>query len=85
MHARVQPLRRNDRDLPAGLEHGVADLRHAAEPVRSSRLVEDVFHIDALSRKYMGQDYANPIGSQGRVILRIAADKTNTPAVMSST
>ena len=35
-------------------------------------------HIDALSRKYLGTDYANPIGPHGRVILRIAADKTNT-------
>ena len=40
-------------------------------------------HIDALSRKYIGQDYANPIGPHGRVILRIAADKTNTPGTMS--
>ena len=38
---------------------------------------------DALSRKYIGQDYANPIGPHGRVILRIAADKTNTPRTMS--
>ncbi len=39
-------------------------------------------HIDALSRKYMGKDYANPIGPEGRVILKIAADKINTPARM---
>jgi len=36
-------------------------------------------HIDALSRKYVGTDYRNPIGPQGRVILRIAPDKINTP------
>jgi PPOX class probable F420-dependent enzyme len=36
-------------------------------------------HIDALSRKYLGVDYRNPIGPDGRIILRIAADKTNTP------
>jgi PPOX class probable F420-dependent enzyme len=36
-------------------------------------------HIDKLSRKYVGSDYRNPIGPQGRVILRIAADKVNTP------
>jgi PPOX class probable F420-dependent enzyme len=35
-------------------------------------------HIDELSRKYMGSDYGNPIGPQGRVILKIAADKVNT-------
>ena len=37
-------------------------------------------HIDALSRKYLGTDYRNPVGPQGRVILRIAADKVVTPA-----
>jgi PPOX class probable F420-dependent enzyme len=37
-------------------------------------------HIDKLSRKYVGTDYTNPIGPDGRVILRIAADKVNTPA-----
>ena len=37
-------------------------------------------HIDKLSRKYVGSDYRNPIGPQGRVILKIAADKVNTPA-----
>jgi PPOX class probable F420-dependent enzyme len=36
-------------------------------------------HIDKLSRKYVGSDYRNPIGPQGRVILKIAADKINTP------
>jgi PPOX class probable F420-dependent enzyme len=35
-------------------------------------------HIDALSRKYMGTEYRNPIGPQGRIILRIAAHKVNT-------
>ena len=37
-------------------------------------------HIDELSRKYVGRDYRNPIGPQGRIILKIAADKVNTPA-----
>jgi PPOX class probable F420-dependent enzyme len=36
-------------------------------------------HIDKLSHKYLGKDYANPIGPQGRVILKIAADKVTTP------
>jgi PPOX class probable F420-dependent enzyme len=36
-------------------------------------------HIDELSHKYTGQDYANPIGPQGRVILKVAPDKVNTP------
>jgi hypothetical protein len=39
-------------------------------------------HIDELSRKYVGSDYRNPIGPQGRVILKIAADKVNTPAAI---
>ena len=39
-------------------------------------------HIDALSQKYLNQDYANPIGPDGRIILRIAADKVNTPKSM---
>jgi PPOX class probable F420-dependent enzyme len=36
-------------------------------------------HIDKLSRKYVGRDYRNPIGPQGRVILKIAPEKVNTP------
>jgi PPOX class probable F420-dependent enzyme len=39
-------------------------------------------HIDELSRKYNGTDYSNPIGPQGRIILKIAADKVNTPKTM---
>jgi PPOX class probable F420-dependent enzyme len=35
-------------------------------------------HIDELARKYTGSDYANPIGPGGRVILKIAAERTNT-------
>ncbi len=36
-------------------------------------------HIDELARKYTGHDYAAPIGPQGRVILKVAPDKINTP------
>jgi len=39
-------------------------------------------HIDELSRKYVGADYRNPIGPQGRVILKIAPDKVTTPKTM---
>ena len=39
-------------------------------------------HIDELSNRYVGSDYRNPIGPEGRIILRIAADKVNTPAKM---
>jgi PPOX class probable F420-dependent enzyme len=37
-------------------------------------------HIDELSNRYVNTDYRNPIGPGGRIILRIAADKVNTPA-----
>jgi PPOX class probable F420-dependent enzyme len=36
-------------------------------------------HIDELSRRYLGVDYGNPVGSQGRVILVVTPDKVNTP------
>ena len=36
-------------------------------------------HIDELSQRYNGHEYTNPIGPQGRVILKVAADKINTP------
>jgi PPOX class probable F420-dependent enzyme len=36
-------------------------------------------HIDELSNRYLGKDYANPIGPNGRIILRIAPEKVNTP------
>ena len=40
-------------------------------------------HIDELSRKYMGTEYRNPIGPKGRIILKIATDKINTPALLN--
>jgi PPOX class probable F420-dependent enzyme len=39
-------------------------------------------HIDELSRKYVGKDYANPIGPDGRVIYVVAPDKVNTPRTL---
>ncbi len=36
-------------------------------------------HIDKLSRKYVGADYRNPIGPQGRIILKVTPAKINTP------
>ena len=32
--------------------------------------------------KYVGRDYANPIGPDGRIILTIQPDKVNTPKSM---
>lgn len=37
-------------------------------------------HIDELSRRYMNQDYQNPIGPHGRVILEITPYRINTPS-----
>jgi len=39
-------------------------------------------HIDELARKYTGQDYAAPIGPEGRVILKVVPDKVNTPRLL---
>ena len=36
-------------------------------------------HIDELARKYVGTDYQNPIGPDGRIILKVAPSKVNTP------
>jgi PPOX class probable F420-dependent enzyme len=36
-------------------------------------------HIDELSHKYVGTEYRNPIGPEGRVILKVAPSKVNTP------
>lgn len=38
-------------------------------------------HIDVLARKYTGDDYRMPIGPQGRILFRIAADHTVTAAM----
>jgi PPOX class probable F420-dependent enzyme len=39
-------------------------------------------HIDELSHKYMWTEYRNPIGPRGRIILKIAPDRVNTPALL---
>ena len=39
-------------------------------------------HIDALSNKYLGHDYRNPIGPEGRVILKVLPTKVVTPKTM---
>jgi PPOX class probable F420-dependent enzyme len=49
---------------------------HVVDTIDGSEARE---HIDKLARKYVGTDYRNPIGPQGRIILKIAADKVNTP------
>lgn len=52
---------------------------HVAETITGD---EARRHIDELARKYTGADYAAPIGPHGRVILKIAPDKVNTPALI---
>jgi PPOX class probable F420-dependent enzyme len=41
-------------------------------------------HIDALSQKYIGTEYRNPIGPKGRVILQVRPDKVITPAKLAA-
>lgn len=36
-------------------------------------------HIDELSKRYVGTEYRNPIGEQGRIILKVAPERVNTP------
>lgn len=55
-----------------------AEVRGHVVEVVGGQIARD--HIDALSQKYVGTDYQNPIGEQGRIILRITPDKVNTAA-----
>ncbi len=58
-----------------------AEIRgHVVETITGDRARA---HIDELSRKYTGQDYAPAVGPHGRVILKIAADKVNTPRLLA--
>jgi PPOX class probable F420-dependent enzyme len=41
-------------------------------------------HIDELSRRYVGTDYRNPIGPEGRIILVIEPAKVNTPRLLAA-
>ena len=50
---------------------------HVAETVTGD---EARRHIDELAHKYTGADYRMPVGPQGRIILKVAPDKVNTPA-----
>jgi len=60
--------------LEDGNWYGYAEVRgHLVGEVRGPEARE---HIDALSRKYQGTDYGNPIQSE-RVILKIAPDRQN--------
>ena len=52
---------------------------HVVDTIEGSQARE---HIDELSRRYVGRDYANPIGPGGRIMLVIAPDKVNTPKTL---
>jgi PPOX class probable F420-dependent enzyme len=39
-------------------------------------------HIDELSRKYTGENYGRMVGEAGRIILKVAPTKVNTPALL---
>ena len=49
---------------------------HVTETIGGQRARD---HIDELSRKYVGRDYGNPIGPDGRVIYVVTPDKVVTP------
>jgi PPOX class probable F420-dependent enzyme len=52
---------------------------HVAETVTGEQARQ---HADELARKYTGKDYAGPVGPQGRMILKVAPDKVNTPRLL---
>jgi PPOX class probable F420-dependent enzyme len=52
---------------------------HVAETITGDEARQ---HIDEVSRKYTGHDFTAPVGPHGRVILKIAADKVNTPRLL---
>jgi len=81
---RARNVRRDPRItvLIANSENGYdwAEVRgHVVETVTGEQARK---HIDELARKYTGQDYAAPIGPEGRVILKVAPDKVNTPRLL---
>lgn len=87
----TEPQRQRARNLERDpritvLVHSATDPYDWAE-VRG-RVVETVGgtrardHIDELARKYTDDDYRNPVGPNGRIILKIAAEKVNTPRTL---
>ena len=81
---RARNVRRDPRItvLIASSENGYdwAEVRgHVVETVTGDEARK---HIDELARKYTGQDYAAPIGPEGRVILKVVPDKVNTPRLL---
>ena len=87
----TEPQRQRSRNI--GRDPRVTVLLHSSQDpydwaeVRG-RVVETVGgkrardHIDELSRRYLGQDYPNPVGPDGRVLYVIKPDKVNTPRTL---
>jgi hypothetical protein len=65
--------------VPSCLGQGLGP-GHVAETVTGD---EARRHIDELSRKYTGHDYAAPVGPHGRVILKVVPDKVNIPRLLA--
>jgi PPOX class probable F420-dependent enzyme len=82
MRQRHKNLQRDPRItvlIPGEHPWDYAEIRgHVVETVGGQEALD---HIDTLARKYLGTDtYPNPIGPEGRVILKIAADEVNARA-----
>lgn len=74
---RVTVLLRNEND-----PYDWAEVR--GRVVDSVGGAEALAHVHALARKYTGSDYQNPIGPEGRVVLRIEPTKVVTPAKVAA-
>jgi hypothetical protein len=70
----ADPLRRQPVRLGRGSRH--RDRQHRRRPGPR--------HIDELSRRYVGTDYAAPIGPDGRIVFVISPSKVNTPKLLAS-
>ena len=60
-------------------DHDWSEVRGRVVETVGGQVARD--HIDALSRKYSGYDYPRTVGPQGRIILKVAPTKVNTPAL----
>jgi PPOX class probable F420-dependent enzyme len=61
-------------------DHDWSEVRGRVVEVVDGPVARD--HIDFLSRKYLGVDFGAPVGPHGRIILKIAPTKVNTPALL---
>jgi PPOX class probable F420-dependent enzyme len=88
----TEPQRQRQRSRNVARDPRITVLIHSDDPqdwaeVRG-HVVETISgdeardHIDEVSRKYTGHDFTAPVGPHGRVILKIAADKVNTPRLL---